>query len=138
VKLDDHFRSIANAPNRVGQWGMWEEEDGFYYDVLRLPDGGAPRLKVRSLVGLLPICATTIVEPWQRERVPRIIAHFQERIRRNPELLQGIHHEHAHTRGFADRSLMAVGDQEGPPRSLPRVLGGKEDLSPSRLRGPSR
>ena len=46
--------------------GMWDEEDGFYYDVLRLPDGSATRLKVRSMVGLLPLCATTIIEPWQR------------------------------------------------------------------------
>ena len=48
---------------------MWDEEDGFYYDVLRLPDGSATRLKVRSMVGLLPLCATTVIEPWQRERV---------------------------------------------------------------------
>ena len=41
---------------------MWDEEDGFYYDMLRLPDGNAQRLKVRSMVGLLPLCATTVVE----------------------------------------------------------------------------
>ena len=51
---------------------MWDEEDGFYYDVLRLPDGSATRLKVRSMVGLLPLCATTVIEPWQRERVPTV------------------------------------------------------------------
>ena len=53
---------------------MWDEEDGFYYDLLRLPDGSATRLKVRSLVGLLPLCATTVIEKWQRERVPRAMA----------------------------------------------------------------
>ena len=42
---------------------MWDEEDGFYYDILRLPDGQPIRLKVRSMVGLLPLCATTIIEP---------------------------------------------------------------------------
>ena len=41
--------------------GMWDEEDGFFYDVLRLPDGPAERLKVRSMVGLLPLCAVTVV-----------------------------------------------------------------------------
>src|SRR6185295_17217955 len=92
VKFVDHFLAIANALNRVGECGMWDEEDGFYYDVLRLPNGDAARLKVRSLVGLLPVCAATIVEPWQRERVPRIVAHFEERIRRMPALLNGIHH----------------------------------------------
>ena len=49
---------------------MWDEKDGFYYDLLRLPDGSATHLKVRSMVGLLPLCATTVIEPWQRERVP--------------------------------------------------------------------
>ena len=68
---------------------MWDEEDGFYYDVLRLPDGRATRLKVRSMVGLLPLCATTVIEPWQRERVPRLVAHFTERVRRMPELMRG-------------------------------------------------
>jgi hypothetical protein len=53
---------IARAMNSVGPAGMWDEDDGFYYDVLRLPDGGATRLKVRSMVGLLPLCATTVVE----------------------------------------------------------------------------
>ena len=64
------FLLIARAMNGIGPDGMWDEEDGFYYDVLRLPDGSATRLKVRSMVGLLPLCAATVVERWQRERVP--------------------------------------------------------------------
>ena len=68
------FLLIARAMNGIGPDGMWDEEDGFYYDVLRLPDGNATRLKVRSMVGLLPLCATTAVEKWQRERVPRLTA----------------------------------------------------------------
>ena len=61
---------IARAMNGIGADGMWDEEDGFYYDVLRSPDGNATRLEVRSMVGLLPLCATTVVEKWQRDRVP--------------------------------------------------------------------
>ena len=71
MKFAEHFIWIARAMNQTGPEGMWDEEDGFYYDVLRLPDGSARRLKVRSMVGLLPLCATTVIEPWQRERVPR-------------------------------------------------------------------
>ena len=56
------------AMNQVGEHGMWDEEDGFYYDVLRLPDGSSTRLKVRSMVGLLPLCAATVIEPWQRDQ----------------------------------------------------------------------
>ena len=72
LKFAEHFIWIALAMNQMGPEGMWDEEDGFYYDVLRLPDGSARRLKVRSMVGLLPLCATTVIEPWQRERVPRV------------------------------------------------------------------
>ena len=59
MKFAEHFLWIAHAMNQTGPEGMWDEEDGFYYDVLRLPDGSARRLKVRSMVGLLPLCATT-------------------------------------------------------------------------------
>ena len=71
IKFAEHLLWIARAMNQAGPDGMWDEEDGFYYDVLRLPDGSATRLKVRSMVGLLPLCATTVIEPWQRERAPR-------------------------------------------------------------------
>ena len=90
-KFAEHFLWIGAALNKVGDDGMWDEEDGFYYDVLRLPDGSAARLKVRSLVGLLPLCATTVIEPWQRERVPRVVKSLQMRFRHIPELLGGIH-----------------------------------------------
>ncbi len=63
--------------NKQGTDGMWDEEDGFYYDLLRLPDGSATRLKVRSLVGLLPLCATSIIEKEQRERIPDAMAIIQ-------------------------------------------------------------
>jgi hypothetical protein len=70
AKFVDHFLWIADAMNHTGPNGMWDEEDGFYCDVLRFPDGRAARLKVRSMVGLLPICATLVFESWQREKVP--------------------------------------------------------------------
>jgi hypothetical protein len=63
LKFAEHFVFIAAAMDRIGdnQDELWDEEDGFFYDVLRFPDGNAQRLKVRSMVGLLPLCATTIV-----------------------------------------------------------------------------
>ena len=91
IKFADHFLWIARAMNQTGPEGMWDEEDGFYYDVLRLPDGSARRLKVRSMVGLLPLCATTVIEPWQRERVPRVSKILRERLQRMPELRESIH-----------------------------------------------
>ncbi len=50
---------------------MWDEEDGFFYDVLQLPNGEPQRLKVRSMVGLLPLCAVTVFEGELRRKVPR-------------------------------------------------------------------
>ena len=60
-----------------GGTGMWDEEDGFFYDVLRLPDGQSQRLKVRSMVGLLPLCAATVFEPEVFEKYPEIVPRFQ-------------------------------------------------------------
>ena len=81
--------------NKPGEDGMWDEEDGFYYHLLRRPDGSSTRLKVRSMVGLLPLCATTIIEPWQRElgqrRGGHTVAFFRERLKQMPELLASIH-----------------------------------------------
>ncbi len=74
AKFVEHFVYIAAAMNQPGANGMWDEEDGFYYDLLVLPDGSTTRLKVRSMVGLLPLCATTVMEKWQRERIPRAMA----------------------------------------------------------------
>jgi hypothetical protein len=82
TKFTDHFLWIAKAMNKMGPDGMWDEEDGFYYDVLRLPDGTASRLKIRSAVSLLPVCACTVIEPWQRERIPRAMAQAVERVRK--------------------------------------------------------
>ncbi len=89
-KFVEHFYYIAGAMNRPGDDSMWDEEDGFYYDILRLPDGSATRLKVRSLVGLLPLCATTVIEKEQRERIPSAMAYVMERMRRMPELVKTI------------------------------------------------
>ena len=64
VKYAEHFLWIAATMDRVGVHDdeMWDEEDGFFYDLLRFPDGSATRLKVRSMVGLLPLCAATVLK----------------------------------------------------------------------------
>ena len=69
---------------------MWDEEDGFFYDVLRLPDGTGTRIKVRSLVGLLPLCATTVIEADLLERYPQITEQVATFLERNQDLLANI------------------------------------------------
>ncbi len=72
LKFFEHFLWIAAAMDRIGdqQDELWDEADGFFYDVLRLPDGRAQRLKVRSMVGLLPMCATTVVDADRIRALP--------------------------------------------------------------------
>jgi len=137
-KFVEHFLYIASAMNHLGQYGMWDEEDGFYYDLLRLPDGSATRLKVRSMVGLLPLCATTVIEKSQRERAPIANAGFLERLRRMPELLKTIHPTGPGHFGVAERGIMALVNPERLRRILMKMLDENEFLSPYGIRSLSK
>jgi len=132
------FLLIAHAMNRIGPAGMWDEEDGFYYDVLRLPDGTATRLKVRSMVGLLPLCATTVVDKWQRDKAPRLTMQMIERLRRMPELLKTIHPTGPRHLGVAERGILALVNQDRLRRILTRMLDENEFLSAYGIRSLSR
>jgi Mannosylglycerate hydrolase MGH1-like glycoside hydrolase domain len=138
TKLAEHFLWIAHALNQTGPGGMWDEQDGFYYDVLRLPDGSTSRLKVRSMVGLLPLCATTVIEPWQRERVPRVMKTIRERLERMPELRNSIHATGQGHLGYAERGIAALLTQDKLRRVLTRMLDENEFLSPYGIRALSR
>jgi hypothetical protein len=117
---------------------MWDEADGFYYDILRLPDGSATRLKVRSMVGLLPLCATTVTEQWQRERIPRVMASVMERLRRMPELEKTIHPTGPGHLGVADRGMLSLVNPERLRRILTKMLDENEFLSPYGIRSISK
>ncbi len=138
LKLAEHFLWIAHAMNGAGSEGMWDEEDGFYYDVLRLPNGSASRLKVRSMVGLLPLCATTVIEPWQRERVPRVTQMLQERLKRMPELRNSVHATGLGHLGYAGRGIAALVNEDRLRRILTHMLDENEFLSPYGIRALSR
>jgi hypothetical protein len=138
AKFAEHFLWIAAGMNKVGSDGMWDEEDGFYYDVLRLPDGRATRLKVRSMVGLLPLCATTVIEPWQRECVPRTMRALTGRVSRMPELKNSIHPTGPGQRGYGDRGIAALVHPERLRRILSRMLDENEFLSAYGIRSVSR
>jgi hypothetical protein len=137
-KFVEHFYFIALGMNRPGADGMWDEEDGFYYDVLRLPDGRSTRLKVRSMVGLLPLAATTVVEKWQRERVPRVMAVIQERQRRMPELAATMHATGPGHFGVAERGLLALVNEDRLRRILSKMLDENEFLGPHGIRALSK
>jgi hypothetical protein len=138
VKFAEHFYYISMAMNRPGADGMWDEEDGFYYDLLRLPDGGATRLKVRSMVGLLPLCATTVIEKVQREAIPAALAQLSERLRRIPELENSIHPTGPGHFGVDERGIMAMVSPERLRRILTKMLDENEFLGPYGIRSLSK
>jgi len=137
-KFIEHFFWIAAGMNRTGPNGMWDEEDGFYYDVLRLPDGTARRLKLRSMVGLVPLCATSVIEQWQRDRVEPLAQAWQARLQRMPELLESVHVTGPGHRGVAERGILALVNEQRLRRILTRMLDEKEFLSPFGIRALSR
>ena len=137
-KFVEHFYYIAAGMNRTDGRGMWDEEDGFYYDLLQLPNGNATRLKVRSMVGLLPLCATTVIEKWQRERVPQAVEHFQQRLRRMPELELTMHPTGRDHLGVAERGILALVNPERLRRILTKMLDEREFLSPYGIRSLSK
>jgi hypothetical protein len=129
-KFIEHFFYIAAAMNQPGQDGMWDEDDGFYYDLLRFPDGSATRLKVRSVVGLLPLCATVVVEKWQHERHLRVLEAGMARLRQMPKLLDSIHPTGPGYFGVAERGIGALINSERLRRILSKMLDENEFLSP--------
>jgi hypothetical protein len=135
AKFMDHVLWISRAVSHVGPDGLWDEEDGFFYDVLRLPDGSATRLKVRSIVGLLPLCATTVTDPWERQQVPSVMKLFEERKRRMPEVVSNLF---IGRRGQADRGLMALVTPGRLRRILAYMLDENEFLGPHGIRAVSR
>ena len=138
LKFAEHFTFIAAAMDRIGENHdeLWDEEDGFFYDVLRLPDGHAERLKVRSIVGLLPLCASTILPTDTSLSNPELQARLQRRIDAMPELFATIHD--ARRAGLNGRRMLAVVDETKLRRMLARMLDEDEFLGPHGLRALSR
>jgi hypothetical protein len=138
LKFAEHFAFIAAAMDRIGenQDEMWDEEDGFFYDVLRLPDGHATRLKVRSMVGLLSLCATTVLPRGGDDISDDLLGRLRRRIEAMPELLATIHD--SRLRGVNGRRMLAVVDEHKLRRILAHMLDESEFLSPHGLRAVSR
>ncbi len=116
--------------------GMWDEEDGFYYDVLRQPDGQSQRLKVRSMVGLLPLCAATVFDGELLAKSPELGERLRLFLESRPELRASIHDPLKS--GFAGRRLASILNEDRLRRVLSRMLDENEFLSPYGLRSLSR
>jgi hypothetical protein len=139
-KFLENYVWIAYAMDKGGGRGdeMWDEGDGFYYDVLRLPNGDAFRLKVRSMVGLLPLCACTVLEGDMLTRHPKLmelITLFKER---HPQVVEHVAPTTAGFIGHAGRRLLSPLSQKKFERILGYLLDEKEFLGPHGIRSISR
>jgi mannosylglycerate hydrolase MGH1-like protein len=139
-KFIQHFMWIAYAMDRLGEHHdeMWDEQDGFFYDLLRLPDGQAMRLKVRSLVGLLPLCASTVFEPDFTTRYPKLMEMIALFRKRHPELISHVAPTDSGFVGYKERRLLSILNKKKLERVLSYMLDENEFLGPHGIRSLSR
>jgi hypothetical protein len=138
VKFVHHFLEIAAAMDRMGEDvdEMWDETDGFFYDLLRLPDGRAARMRVRSMVGLLPLCAVTVMPPGCLHGIAGLRDRIRSVLVRHPELTAKI--APPEVPGYNGRHLLSILDQHKLRRVLARMLDENEFLGPHGIRALSR
>jgi len=137
-KFWEHFVYIAYAINNRGQEGieLWDEADGFYYDVLHLPDGQHYFLKVRSMVGLIPLYAVETLEPEHLDRLPGFKRRLEWFIDHRPDLTRNL--ACMRTPGRAERRLLSIVDRDRLRCVLKLMLDEREFLSPYGIRAVSR
>jgi len=135
-KFFEHFLYIASAMNRLGDGGLWDSDEGFYYDWLRLPDGRKNPMRVRSLVGLIPLFAVTTLDSAAIDKVPGFKRRMSWFIKHRPDLCGNIasitHH------GKEERLLLSMVHPSRLRRVLQTMLDESEFLSPYGIRGISR
>src|SRR5262249_33230343 len=137
-KFFEHFVYIARATHDRGGAGvsLWDEHDGFFYDLLHLPDGRLEPLRVRSLVGLSPLFAVEILEPDVLKRLPGFVRRMQWFIDNRPEFREHVEMMEAPGKGM--RYLLSIVTRPQLPRVLRLMLDEAEFLSPHGIRALSR
>jgi hypothetical protein len=137
LKFLQHFLWIASAMVHAGEGaGMWDEEDGFFYDVLRTPDGRSGRLKVRSMVGLLPFCAVTVFEGGVFAKYPEMATRLRKFLAVRPELTDSIHDPLRV--GQNGRRLASILNETRLRRVLAKLVDESEFFGPYGVRALSR
>ena len=138
TKYFEHFLYIAGAMNDIGGEGvaLWDDEDGFFYDVLQFPDGGMARLKVRSLVGLMPLLAVETLDAELLEALPAFKRRLSWFLTNRPHLASLV--SHWQEPGQSERRLLSLVREDRMRRLLRRMLDEQEFLSPYGIRSLSR
>ena len=138
AKFVEHFLWIAAAMDRVGiqEDESWDEEDGFFYDVLRFPDGSVQRIKIRSMVGLLPLCAPAVIPPDMTTKFPEFTKRLEDFLDRHRFILANVHPPNVP--GAEGRYLLSLCDETKLRRILTRMLDEERFLSPFGIRSLSK
>ena len=136
----EQFIWITYAMDRIGENHdeMWDSKDRFFYDLLHFPNGDAMRLKVRSMVGLLPLCASTVLEPGLVARHPRMMELAQLFRKRHPDVLKHLRGQEEELVGHGGRRLLATLNKKKLEQVLGYMLDESEFLGPYGIRSLSR
>jgi hypothetical protein len=137
-KFWEHFLYISNAMNHRGQdgIGLWDDKDGFFYDVLHLPDGQRKPIRVHSIVGLVPLFAVQILEPELLDKMPGFSRRLEWFIKNRPDLTSNI--ACMSTKGQEERRLLSIVTRSQLKKILSVMLDDSEFLSPFGVRALSR
>jgi hypothetical protein len=138
TKFFEHYLYIADAMNHIGELeaSLWNEEDGFYYDVLHLPDNRQIEMKVRSLVGLIPLFAVDILEPATLQQLPNFKKRLEWFIQNRPDLRRNV--ACMETQGVGARRLLAIVSRDKLRRILQKMLDESEFFGDYGIRSISR
>ena len=137
-KFLEHFINICDAINSLGGSGLWDEEDQFYYDQL-LVEGQPPiPMKIRSLVGLLPLMATTVLKQSQIEKLPGFQKRMDWFLSNRPDILHYVQFRRSDEKKNIRRWLIAIPNEEKLRATLTRMLDSKEFLSDFGIRSLSK
>jgi hypothetical protein len=138
TKFFEHFLSIAAAMNNIGGKGigLWDEQDEFFYDVLHLPSGENRPLKLRSMVGLIPLYAVTTIEPELLDKLPEFKSWLEWFLEHRPQLAKLV--SRWQEPGLGERRLLAICRGHRMKRVLRRMLDEREFLSPYGVRALTR